>query len=174
MWIWNSLHFTFLFSLCFDGQCTLKLLLHANQTRMFIHCLFCNSHLSEMLFLVDMTTPGLIRGFWGNYQRLQTFYQCLHMIRWGFYDECYRFHDKIVIVYGIERPNNKALYLGRTVGMNRGESFGIPKTDRTQMPEHKCQITMLRTTMKRIGVASAKLHRRLWLRCRGLVEALNG
>ena len=40
------------------------------------------------------------------------------------------------MITGIERPNNKSLHLGRTVDVNRDESFGLPKTDTTQMLDH--------------------------------------
>ena len=51
----------------------------------------------------------------------------------GFYDKYHRLHDTTFMITGIERPNNKALCLGRAVGMNRVELFGTSKADTTQM-----------------------------------------
>ena len=40
------------------------------------------------------------------------------------------------MITGIERTNNKALHLGRTVGANRGESFGTPKANTTKISDY--------------------------------------
>ena len=61
--------------------------------------------------------------------------------------------DETFVIGGVERPNDKALYFGRKVGMNGGESLV-----HLNQTKHKFQITMLKATMKLTGVASAKLH----------------
>ena len=86
---------------------------------------------------MNNTKEGSIRGYWQDYPIVQSACQCLHVSRSAFYDKVRRLCDKVFKKAGVERPQNKALHMCRTVGMNRCEIFGVPKPDITQMSDHQ-------------------------------------
>ena len=54
----------------------------------------------------------------------------------SFCNKARRILDKVFSLSGIERPQNKALNLCRVVGMNRVESFGVPKPHIDKISNH--------------------------------------